>query len=92
MIYIENDEQILLNQFDELVYNNVHFEITAKCILTDLQLKHGNNYPLQNYKWYIQIAQTIIDDNLSSVTQIEKIEFVKLHKQLVKQFKHDNPL
>ena len=74
----------LLSQFDELCARIDDFTMTAGLIVKSIAIKKGEEHVMKKYKWYSQISHEIIQGNISTITDVEKIEFIKLHIELVK--------
>jgi hypothetical protein len=79
-----SNETNLLSQFDKLCARIDDFTITAGLIVKSIAIEKGEEHVMNRYKWYSQISHEIIQGDVSTITDIEKVEFVKLHIELTK--------
>ena len=77
-----------LRKFQVLCDNQEGFIISAGVALTAFGLDNGVD-ELMKYKWYAQISDAILNGDTSSVTDDEKVAFIKLHLTLMGRIKQD---
>jgi len=70
-------------QFDMLCDNKELFAIAVGNALIQFSIENGLDATIEKQAWYAQIADAIIKGDVSTVTNVEKSEFLKLHLKLM---------
>jgi len=81
----ESENNIRL--FDVLYLKKDMFSITSGLILANLCLIQGVQETIDKNRWYAQISDCIIRGEIDYVTEVERVEFIKMHKMFVSQLK-----